>query len=516
MKATSEVVLPPPRIGHRRRIAVDLAASFNLIGTLGKYLGIAPLFPAGIALWYGEPVWPFLLAGGITSGLGFAVERLSPGAATRVGVREGFFVVSVTWILAAGVGALPYLFAGGDQLDYPLDAYFEAMSGFTTTGATVVTDFDELSRSIAMWRQFTQWLGGMGIIVLALTILPRLRIGGRQLLEAELPGPELDQFGERIKQTVRRLWLLYVGLTALLALILATLGWTGIDDQLTPYESLAHAFTTIPTGGFSTQAESIGAFSPTTQWVILAFMVVAGLNFALVWRTVVRRLPGRLARDEETRLYLLLLAAASAVLVIELLTNDISGSEAPIRNGLFQATAIMTGTGYATVDFAAWPTLALMTLVLLMFVGGSAGSTTGSVKVMRHLLLGRVLRRELSQTLRPEVVMPIRLSGKVVDEKTLRAVVAFVLLYLGIFIVGAGVITVDASLQGPNVFPIDAISSAAATLGNVGPASGPAGPMTSYAPFSDVSTVTMIVLMWLGRLEVLPIVVLLTRSYWRP
>jgi trk system potassium uptake protein TrkH len=516
VKATSEVVLRPPRIGPRRRIAVDLAASFNLIGTLGKYLGLAALFPACVALWYGEPVWPFLAAGAITSGLGYALERLSPGAATRVGAREGFFVVSVTWVLAAGFGAMPYLFAGGDQLAQPMDAFFEGMSGFTTTGATVVTDFDELPRSIAMWRQFTQWLGGMGIIVLALAVLPRLRIGGRQLLEAELPGPEVDQLGERIKQTVKRLWLLYVGLTAVEALILATLGWTGLDEKMTPYEALAHAFSTIPTGGFSTQARSIEAFAPVTQWVILGFMLLAGLNFALLWLAIARRKPRRLLHDEETRLLVVLLALASSLLVVELATNDIPGSDAPLRNGLFQATAIMTGTGYATADFATWPTLALMTLVLLMFIGGSAGSTTGSVKVMRHLLMGRVLRRELTQTLRPEVVMPVRLSGHVVDEKILRAIVSFVLLYVGIFVVGAGVITVDASLQGPDLFPIDAISSAAATLGNVGPAAGPAGPMSSYAPFSDVSTGALIVLMWLGRLEVLPIVVLLTRSYWRP
>lgn len=516
MSTASEVVLPPPRIGPRRRVAVDLPAALNLLGTLGKYLGLASLFPAAVAVWYREPVWPFLVAGALTSGLGYALERLTKGAGARVGVREGFLVVSLTWLLAACFGALPYLLAGGEQFDRPVNALFEGMSGFTTTGATVVVDFDALPRSLLMWRQLTQWLGGLGIIVLALAVLPRLRVGGRQLLESELPGPEVDQLGVRIRQTVRRFWVLYVVLTAVEAAILATLGWTGVDDAMGPYQAVAHALTTMPTGGFSTEPDSMAGFAPATQWVVVAFMVIAGTNFALLWYALARRHARRLLRDEETRLYVVLLVLASAVLMVELVTNQIEGSDAPLRNGVFQAVAIMTGTGYATVDFAAWPTLALMTIVLLMFVGGSAGSTTGSVKVLRHLVLGRVLRRELTQTLRPEVVMPIRLSGAVVDERILRAIVVFVLLYVGLFVLGAGVIAVDASLQGPEMLPLDAISASAATLGNVGPAAGPAGPMDSYAPFSDVSSLVMIGLMWLGRLEVLPIVVLFTRSYWRP
>ena len=219
------------RIGPRRRLAIDVPAAANLVGTLGKYLGFAALFPIPIALWYDEPFWPFLAAGAITSGLGFLVERLTSGAAARVGVREGFLVVSATWLFAAGFASLPYLFGGGDQLANPVAAYFEGMSGFTTTGATVVTDYDALPRSIDMWRAFTQWLGGMGIIVLAIAVLPRLRVGGRQMMESELPGPEIAQLAERIRRTARALWVLYVGLTALEALLLAALGWLGVDER---------------------------------------------------------------------------------------------------------------------------------------------------------------------------------------------------------------------------------------------------------------------------------------------
>jgi len=272
---------------------VDVPAALDLVGTLARYLGLASVLPVAVALWYGEPFWPFLAAGAIVSGLGVVLERTTPsGASVRVGVREGFLVVAITWLLAAGFASLPYLFAGGDQLSHPVDAYFEGMAGFTTTGATVVTDFDDLSRSVAMWRQFTQWLGGMGIIVLAVAVLPRLRVGGRQLLESELPGPEIAQLSERIRATARRLWLLYAALTLAETLALSTLGWVGIDERMTPYQALAHSFATMPTGGFSTQARSIEAFSAAAQWIIAAFMVVAGLNFAITYRALFRRRPG--------------------------------------------------------------------------------------------------------------------------------------------------------------------------------------------------------------------------------
>jgi trk system potassium uptake protein TrkH len=503
------------RIGPPRRFAIDLVASLNLVGMLGKYLGLAALFPIAVALWYGEPFWPFVAAGAITSGTGLVLERSTAGSSARVGVREGFLVVAATWLFAAGFGALPYLFSGGDQLGHPVDAYFEAMSGFTTTGATVVTDFEGITRSLAMWRQFTQWLGGMGIIVLALAVLPRLRVGGRQLLESELPGPEIDQLSERIRSTARRLWVLYIGLTALEALALSTLGWLGIDERMTPYQALAHAFTTMPTGGFSTQARSIEAFAAASQWVIIVFIVLAGTNFALMYRGFVRRRPRAFARDEEFRVYLAGLGVASVALVAMLWGYGIAVGEEAVRTGIFQAVTIATTTGYATADFATWPVVMVLTLFALMFVGGSAGSTGGGIKVVRHLLLGKILRRELDQTVSPEVVMPIRLNRTPVDERTLRAIAAFILLYVGLWTLGAGVIAVETAFADLDVSAIDALAISATAVGNVGPAFGITGPMGSYAPLGDFSKVTMIVLMWVGRLEIVPVVVLLSRHYWR-
>jgi len=503
------------RIGRPRRIAIDVLASLNLVGTLGKYLGIAALMPLAVALWYGESVVPFVVAGGLTSGLGLLLERATARPGGRVGVREGFLVVSLTWLLAAAFAATPYIVVGSDQLGHPIDAYFEGMSGFTTTGATVVTDFDDLSKSIAIWRQFTQWLGGMGIIVLALAVLPRLRVGGRQLLESELPGPEIDQLSERMRSTARRLWVLYVALTGLEALILSILGWTGVDDKMTPYEAIAHAFTTMPTGGFSTQARSIEAFSAASQWVIVAFMVIAGVNFALMYRAVLRRRPGVLVRDEELRLYLALLGVATVALCVQIWSYGIAEGEEALRFAAFQVASITTTTGYANVDWAVWPVLLLLTLFALMFVGGSAGSTGGGIKIVRHLLLGKVLRREIDQTLSPEVVLPIRLNRSPVDEKTLRAVASFILLYIGLWALGAMVIAIETAFIDLTLPMMDPLLISASAIGNVGPSFGVTGPMGSYAPIGDASKIAMIGLMWAGRLEIVPVVVLLTRHYWR-
>jgi trk system potassium uptake protein len=482
---------------------------------LGKYLGLAALFPIPLALWYRDPFWPFLAAGVITSGLGLALERATHGAGARVGVREGFLVVSATWLLAAGFASLPYLFAGGEQLGHPIDAYFEGMSGFTTTGATVVTDYDDLNRTLDMWRQFTQWLGGMGIIVLAIAVLPRLRVGGRQMMEAELPGPEIAQLSERVAHTARRLWVLYVGLTAAETMALAALGWSGIDDRMTEYEALAHAFTTMPTGGFSTQARSIEVFSGAAQWIIVLFMILAGANFALMYRAFMRRQPRVFLRDEELRLYVAITVIASAVLTAQLWGYGIAEGEEAVRAGVFQTVSIMTTTGYASADFALWPPLLLLSIFALMFVGGSAGSTGGSIKVVRHLLLGKILRRELDQTVSPEVVMPIRLNSAPVDERTLRAVAAFILLYVGAWAVGGAIIAIDSAISGVGLGTLDSLATSATAIGNVGPGLGITGPMGSFAPLGDVSKVTLIGLMWMGRLEIVPVVVLLTRHYWR-
>ncbi|MGH3109620.1 MAG: TrkH family potassium uptake protein [Gaiellaceae bacterium] len=497
-----------------RRLAVDLVATTGLVGTLLLYLSPSALLPAAVAIGYGESSWPFLAAGAIAAGIGFGLSRLAAGAAP-IGVREGYLVVALTWLLVAVYGAIPYLLSGEDQVDRPVDALFESMSGFTTTGSSVLTDVESLDRSLLIWRAETQWLGGMGIVVLVLAVLPRLRVGGRQLFESEMPGPEMESLGARVRQTARRLWILYVGITALEALTLAVLGWTGVDERMDPFRAVAHAFTTLPSGGFSTEAISIEAFSAATQWVVAFFMLVAGTNFALTYRALLRRDPRVFPRDEEFRLYVGLLVLAATVLTVELWAEGVLRGEAAIRGAVFQTLTIMTSTGYTTANFDLWPLLAVILLVGLMFIGGSAGSTSGSIKVVRHAMIGKLLRREMRQTVHPELVEPVRFNRAPVDERTLRAILAFVLLYMGIFIAGALLISFDAARTDLDLRPIDVVATTATAIGNVGPALGAAGPYGNFEGFSDLSSLVLIVLMWVGRLELLPVLVLLTRSYWR-
>jgi trk system potassium uptake protein TrkH len=502
------------RGARREAIGVDVRVAVALVGGIVKYLSLTLLAPTIVALIYSEPPWPFLGAGAIAFATGWSLERAG-GAGRHLGAREGFLVVSLTWLAAAGVCSLTYLLTGEDQLGRPIDAYFESMSGFTTTGASVLTDIESVPNSVLFWRQLSQWLGGMGIIVLAIAVLPRLRVGGRQLLESEMPGPEIEQLTTRIRDTARRLWVLYIGLTLVQIAILAFWGWTRIDPNIDLFEAVGHSLTTMPTGGFSTEARSAEAFGSATQWTLTAFMAIAGANFALMYRALMRRRTGLLFRDEEFRLYVALLAVATVIVTAILVGDEIFRGEEAVRQAAFQVVSTMTTTGMASTDFNTWPLLALVILIGLMFIGGSAGSTAGSVKVVRHLLMGKILRRELDQTVHEEIVTRIRLNRHAVDERILRAVSSFILIYIGLFVVGTLLLVVDADRTGLDLRLIDAVAATATTLGNVGPGLGIAGPMGSFEPYSDFSKLVMIALMWVGRLEIIPIVVLFTRNYWR-
>ena len=494
-------------------LGVDVVGALNLVGALVKYLGAAFLFPAAVAAGYGEAVWPFLVAGGLTAGFGLALERATSGKES-VGAREGYLVVSVLWLLVTLFGAVPYLLAE-PQLSRPVDALFESMSGFSTSGSSVVADVAELSRSMALWRQFTTWIGGVGIIVMFLAVLPRLRVGGRQaLFKAEMPGPEMP-LATTIRESARRFVVLYVAITALEIAVLATLGWTGVDPRMSFFNATAHAFSTIATAGFSPEPRSIEPFAPATQWTIVVFMLLAATNFALLFVGIARRRLPMLARDEEVRVGILLLLAASVVVIVGLVKADFLGGEQAVRHGVFNTVSMMTTTGFANADFNEWPALPLLVLFGAVMIGGSAGSTSGSIKLVRHIVIAKMLRREIDQTLHPEVVAPLRVNGAVVDERALRAIIVFVFLYVGVCVAGAVVVLFDSTLQGVDLSPFHALTAAATTLAGAGPSLGFAGPMGSFEPFSDVSTLVLAALMYLGRLEIVPVLVLFTASHWR-
>ena len=494
-------------------LGVDIVGALNLLGSLIRPLGLAFLLPAAVAVGYGEPVWPFLVAGLVTSACGAGLERITHGK-ERVGAREGYLVVALLWLLVAIFGALPYLLAE-PQLSNPVDAFFESMSGFSTTGASVLTDIEGLSRSTAMWRQFTAWIGGLGIIVLFLAVLPRLNVAGRQaLFRTEMPGPEMG-LEATIRETARRFLALYVAITALEIVVLAGIGWAGLDEHMTLYKAVAHSFATVATAGFSTEARSIEPFAAPTQWAIVVFMVVAGTNFALLYAGIVRRRLVALVRDEEFRVYLLLLAIASAVVLVELVSEGILAGESAARHAVFNTVSMMTTTGFASADFNRWSALTALVLFGVTLLSASAGSTSGSIKLVRHVVIAKMLRREIRYTLHPELVAPLRLNGTVVDERTLRAIIVFLFLYLGVCAAGAVAILIDSSLQGVRLTAFDALADSATTLGGVGPGLGFAGPMGSFEPFSNFSTLVLTAEMYLGRLEIVPVLVLFARTYWR-
>lgn len=493
-----------------------MRTALGVVGAVLAWFAIAFVAPAIVALAAGEPPWPFLVTGGAVAVMGLALKRLT-GKRPPLGVREGFLVVVAVWLLVPAFGALPFLLGHVPQLDRPVDAYFEAMSGFTATGATVLTDVNALGLDMLFWRQLTHWLGGLGIIVLALAVLPRLRIGGRELLRSELPGGsiEVESLGATIRGTARRLWKVYLAVTVLGILVLAALGWTGLDRRMDLFDAFSYATSAVALGGFTPEADSAQGLAPVTQWVLCGLMVVAGVNLLRLYRLAALRQLRAAARDEELRLYLGLLFVGTAVLVVELFADGTVHGLGGLRHAAFQTVSVMTTTGLATLDWSSWGTPATLTLLALMFVGACAGSASGSIKVVRHLTLFRFARHELEQTVHPDAVIPVRVSGRVVDNPALRSALVFVVLYVLALALGTLGLALDAEASTAGTGAFTALGAATACLGNVGPAFGEVGPFGSYAPLGDLSKAILTALMLLGRIEIVPLAVLLRRSYWR-
>jgi len=516
------------------RVRVDWRSATSLVGSVLKYLAVPLCLPLIVALGYGQDIVPFAVTMIVTVLVGVALEQLDDDP--DLGAREAFLMVALTWLAVTVIGMIPYVIAGwGTQstLANPVNALFESMSGFTTTGATVMgsISFEQHSHALLLWRQLTQWLGGMGIVVLAVAILPELSVGGAQLMDAEAPGPGIEKLSPRIAATARALWLAYLGFTVLEFLLLYGLHHAGYAPNMDLYNAIAHPLTTLPTGGFSPEARSIEAFSAAVQWVIIPFMVVAGTNFALFWRAFDE--DGRVfSEDSEFRFYAGVMAVLSAVLAGLLFSGvgpglatiaenvlPIPGNvERSLRHAIFQVVSIVTTTGYASMDFNTWSQPAQYLLLFGMFIGGSAGSTGGAIKIVRWLVIVKSLKRELFTTIHPEAVSPVRLGGRTLDERAMRGIYAFTLLYLVIFFVSVALLALNTARTGAfdgSLTVLELMAAIAATLGNVGPGFGAIGPMNSYLDFAPSSKLFMVFLMWIGRLEIFPVLVLLTQAYWR-
>jgi trk system potassium uptake protein TrkH len=411
--------------------------------------------------------------------------------------RDGFLVVSAAWALASLFGALPYVLAG---VLGPVDAFFESVAGFTTTGSTVMTHIEGAPRALLLWRSLTQWLGGMGIIVVTIAVLPLLGIGGMQLFRAEMPGPVKDKLTPRIAVTARRLWFIYVGLTAsaFAALILAGMG---------PFDALCHALTTLSTGGFSTRDASVGAFGlPWVEWVVIAFMLAAGTNFALHYRVFAGR-GAAVIRDAELRFYLLVVGGATA-LMAWLLRDQGAGADT-LRTALFQVASLVTTTGFTTADYELWPALGQFLVLPMLVLGGMAGSTSGGLKSLRLLLGLRTLRTFFLRLVRPLTVLPVRYAGRPVGDDLVSAVAVFFIAYFAL----AGLAATVVAAAGYD--PLTAMSAALTALGNVGPGLGAVGPVEHFAHFPALVKLVLCFCMIAGRLEIFTLLVLFDPHFWR-
>ena len=444
--------------------------------------------------------WPLLISSVIATGTGlillFAFGR---NVKKVIGKREGYLIVTFSWIIISLFGALPFIL--GNAIPSYTDAFFETMSGYTTTGASILVDIEAMPKGLLFWRSMTHWIGGMGIIVLSLAILPFLGIGGMQLFIAEVPGPTPDKLHPRITSTAKRLWLIYVLLTGAETLLLM-LG--GMDL----FDGLCHAFGTMATGGFSTKNTSIAGYSPYIQYVITIFMVLAGTNFTLHYLAMHGKIK-EVIRNEEFKWYLSIIAIATLTCIIVLAILKNNTLESIIRNSLFTVVSIITTTGFVTEDYLLWPVSLWFVVLLLMFVGGSAGSTGGGIKVVRHLLLLKNSKLEMKRLMHPQAILPVRMDGKPVSSFIIYNVLAFFLIYVMIFIMGSLVM----SLMGLDFET--SIGSVVSTLGNIGPGFGNVGPVNNFANIPWLGKWVLSFLMLLGRLELFTVLILFSPSFWK-
>ncbi len=472
----------------------------HILGLLLVFLGVSMLLPIAFAIRHGGgDLAGFIWSALITSGCGILAWR-STSIVTAFRPREVFAVVSLGWVSFSLLGCLPFIFTG--HAGSFTDAFFETMSGFTTTGATILTDVEALPHGLLLWRSFTQWIGGMGIIVLSLAILPYLGVGGMQLFKAEVPGPIYDKLTPRVTETAKLLWGVYVIFSAL-QVVLLMLGGMSL------FESLCHTFSTMPTGGFSTYNASIGAFeSPFIQYVIIFFMLSAGLSFSLHYR-LLRGSARPYWESREVRLFFALGAGGAILLGFDVFLNHVHLPEPAFRQSLFQSVSILTTTGFATADYGQWSLTSQFLLFCFMFIGGCAGSTAGGMKVIRLFILIQFVRVEFKRLIHPSGVIPVRVGSMVIPRDVAQNVVGFFVLLVMLFVAGVIFLTIT------GIDLLTSFGAVAACIGNIGPGLGSVGPADNYAHLPSAAKWMLAFFMLLGRLEVFTVLVLFAPSYWR-
>jgi trk system potassium uptake protein TrkH len=474
---------------------------FPVFGFLLVGVGVALLISAGVSLLYKDhALIPLLVSALGTLGVGFICTGVG-SVKGELTTREGFAIVTIGWVLVPLAGSLPYLLSGA--VGTLTDAFFESVSGFTTTGASVILDVEVLPHGLLFWRSMTHWLGGMGIVVLSLAILPMLGMGGMQLYKAEVGGVSKDKLTPRVTETARLLWGVYVLLTVGEIILL-------LVGKMPLFDAVCHSFATVATGGFSTKNASIGYYrSPYIEAVVTVFMLLAGTNFALHY-SALRGDVGRYLRNQEFIYYItVFLIVTIGLASVNVLTQPNNNMVTAVRYTSFNVASIMSCTGFASADFALWAPVSQLTLHILMFAGGCAGSTAGGMKNVRVLLMLKSIHRQFKELLFPRAVVPVRLDGKMVESDILVSVGGFMLLYLTIFL-AATILLLETGLDF-----ISASSAVATCLAGVGPGLGSVGPMSNYAHLSTLAKWVLDACMLLGRLEIYTIIILFSTTFWK-
>ncbi|MBQ7247527.1 MAG: TrkH family potassium uptake protein [Lachnospiraceae bacterium] len=476
-----------------RKMIVSILAKLMLLEAL------LLLAPAMVAVYFGESFWPFLLVAAGCALIGLLGSLFLPKNQT-IYTKEGFFVVGLVWVLWSLVGALPFVITGA--IPNYVDAFFETASGFTTTGSSILTEIESLPKSILFWRSFTHWIGGMGVLVFLIAIVPLAQGRSMYLMKAEMPGPSADKLVPKTANTAKILYLIYMGLT-LTQFILLLCGGMPVFD------SAVNAFATAGTGGFSVKNAGIGAYgSPYAEWIITIFMYLFGINFNIYYLILLRRVKAAL-HNEELWMYLGIIVTSVTVIAFNISGLYATVSET-IRTSAFQVAAVISSTGFSTADFVQWPNLSQMILFLLMFLGACAGSTGGGLKVVRLLLTCKIIRRDLRKIARPREVSCIRMDGKVVEEETLSGIKTYLLVYFAI-IFGSFIFLM---FEGKDV--ITTFTSVVTCFNNIGPGLGPiVGPAGNFSTWSAFGKIVLSFDMLLGRLEIFSILLLFMPSLWK-
>jgi|TARA_B100000315_G_scaffold256560_1_gene302755 trk system potassium uptake protein TrkH len=475
----------------------------HYLGLLIAIIGFAMLLPLGWSLYNKEPSsTAFAISMASSLSLGLLLWRLTPIGRGKLSRREAIMLVAGGWLLASAFGALPYQLSGA--LPNYLNAYFEAVSSFTTTGATVFTSISSQDQGILLWRSLGQWLGGMGIIMLFVALFPMLGVGAAHLVEAEMPaGQQGERLTARMRDTAKALWLIYLGLTVSEFVMLRI-------ANMDVFHALTVTFSTIPIGGFTPTDLSIGAYNSIfIEGIIMFFMIASGVNFGLYYFLIWRRQPGYLLKNPEFRLYIFLLIGATLLINLDLIKNMGMSLGDALRFGSFNTVSIMTTTGFATTDFNLWPVFARSALLILMVIGASAGSTGGALKVIRLLVLIKYTYCRILLTFNPRAVIPLKIGGNVIAEGIISRIIGLAILYFAILTVGFLI------MSALGLDHLTALSSVTASLGNVGPGLGSVGPAENYFFIPPLGKGVLIFCMLAGRLELFTLLVLFTPAFWR-